>query len=192
MKKGVKSWRFSNVESVTKFETLLCADERSVLKRGIYFITLFLIVISSLISCDDDDKEVPLWQEEVDRLRAATTPYDFIEHAGHDGYDTEVTGYRTHMGYHYLNASLLDDKFEVEKPELLLYVPGDNNKLKFVAVEYAVPIEDLDNPPPVPEGFKGDADVWEINTEFKLWTLHVWIKLENPDGIFAPHNMTLP
>lgn len=193
MKKGVKSWRFSNVESVTKLKTLRrFADEKSVLKKGMYFIILFLVAVSPLISCDDDDKEVPLWQEEIERLRVATTPYDFIEHAGHDGYDTEVTGYRTHMGYHYLNASLLDDKFEVEKPELLLYVPGENNKLKFVAVEYAVPIEDLNNPPPVPEGFKGDADVWEINTEFKLWTLHVWIKLDNPDGIFAPHNMTLP
>ena len=95
------------------------------------------------------------------------------------------------MGFHYLNVRLLDDKFEVEKPELLLYAPDENNKLKFVAVEYAVPIEDLNNPPPVPEGFKGDADVWEINTEFKLWTLHVWVKLENPNGIFAPHNPAL-
>ena len=95
------------------------------------------------------------------------------------------------MGFHYLNASLLDDKFEVEKPELLLYAPDENNKLKFVAVEYAVPVEDLNNPPPVPEGFKGNDDVWEINTEFKLWTLHVWVKLENPDGIFAPHNPAL-
>jgi hypothetical protein len=86
------------------------------------------------------------------------------------------------MGFHYLNASLLDDKFEVEKPELLLYIPGENNKLKFVAVEYAVPIEDLDNPPSVPEGF----------TEFKLWTLHVWVKLDNPHGIFAPHNPSIP
>ena len=86
MKKGVKSWRFSNAESVTKLKTLrLFADEKSVLKKGMYFILVSLVAVSTLISCDDDDKEVPLWQEEVERLRAATTPYEFIEHAGHDG-----------------------------------------------------------------------------------------------------------
>ena len=152
----------------------------------IKFVLLASVFSGSIVSCDDDD-EVPLWHEEMNKLRAAVTPYDFIEHAEHDGYDTEVTGYRPHMGYHYLNAGLLDDTFEVERPELLLYAPDENNKLKFVAVEYAVPIEDLNNPPPVPEGFKGRDDVWEINTEFKLWTLHVWVKLENPNGIFASH-----
>jgi len=191
MKNVVKSWRFSDGEPATKLKTMrLFTGKRLVLEKGIYFVTVLLVVVSLLISCDDDD-EPELWQPEMEKLRAAITPYDFIEHAKHDGYDNEVTGYRPHMGYHYLNASLLDDKFEVEKPELLLYAPDENNKLKFVAVEYAVPIEDLNNPPPVPEGFQGDDDVWEINTEFKLWTLHVWVKLENPDGIFAPHNPAL-
>ena len=191
MKKVVKSWRFSDGEPATNLKTMRrFTGKRLVLVKGIYFVTVLLVAVSLLISCDDDD-EPELWQPEMEKLRAAITPYDFIEHAKHDGYDNEVTGYRPHMGYHYLNASLLDDKFEVEKPELLLYAPDENNKLKFVAVEYAVPIEDLNNPPPVPEGFQGDADVWEINTEFKLWTLHVWVKLENPDGIFAPHNPTL-
>jgi hypothetical protein len=192
MKKVVKTWRFSVREPATKLKTMrLFTGEKPVLGKGIYFVTMFLVAVSLLISCDDDDNEAKLWQPEMERLRAAITPYDFIEHAKHDGYDNEVTGYRPHMGYHYLNASLLDDKFEVEKPELLLYALDENNKLKFVAVEYAVPIEDLNNPPPVPEGFQGDEDVWEINTEFKLWTLHVWVKLENPDGIFAPHNPAL-
>jgi len=192
MKKVVKSWQFSDGEPATNLKTMRqFTGKRLVLEKGIYFVTVFLVALSLLISCDDDDKEAKLWQPELEKLRTAITPYDFIEHAKHDGYDNEVTGYRPHMGYHYLNASLLDDKFEVEKPELLLYAPDENNKLKFVAVEYAVPIEDLNNPPPVPEGFQGDDDVWEINTEFKLWTLHVWVKLENPDGIFAPHNPAL-
>ena len=191
MKKVVKGWRFSITGPVTKFGTMrVFAGEKLVQRKGIYFIMLLLVAASVTLSCDDDDK-VELWQPEMEKLRAAITPYDFIEHAEHDGYDNEVTGYRTQMGFHYLNVGLLDDKFEVEKPELLLYAPDENNKLKFVAVEYAVPIEDLNNPPPAPEGFKGDDDVWEINTEFKLWTLHVWVKLENPDGIFAPHNPTL-
>jgi len=192
MKKVVKSWRFSIAGPVTKFETMrVFAGEKLVQRKGVYFIMLLLLAASVTLSSDDDDDKVELWEPEMEKLRAAITPYDFIEHAKHDGYVNEVTGYRPHMGFHYLNIPLLDDKFEVEKPELLLYAPDENNELKFVAVEYAVPIEDLNNPPPVPEGFKGDADVWEINTEFKLWTLHVWVKLDNPNGIFASHNPVL-
>ncbi|HEX6223563.1 MAG TPA: hypothetical protein VFZ52_04095 [Chryseolinea sp.] len=181
-----KGWRSQIPESVATSRASVNVLRSTVIK----FVLLASVFSGLIISCDDDD-EVPLWHEEMSKLRAAVTPYDFIEHAEHDGYDTEVTGYRPHMGYHYLNAGLLDDAFEVERPELLLYAPDENNKLKFVAVEYAVPIEDLNNPPPVPEGFKGRDDVWEINTEFKLWTLHVWVKLENPNGIFASHNPVL-
>src|SRR5688572_17153385 len=181
MKRVLKGWGFSTLEPVTKLATTrLSASEKPFQALVGCFLTLVFVVAGVLSSCDDDDHQVQPWEPEMEKLRAAITPYDFIAHAEHDGYDAEVTGYRPHMGYHYLNAGLLDDKFEVEKPELLLYAPDDNNDLKFVAVEYAVPIEDLNNPPPVPEGFKGDADVWEINTEFKLWTLHVWVKLENP------------
>lgn len=191
MKRVLKTWRSPVGKSLGKLRTLgLSAVEKLILKKEFYFTMLFFITASLVISCDDDDK-VELWQPEMERLRAAITAYDHIHHAQHDGYDTEVTGYRSQMGFHYLNAPLLDDKFEVEKPEILLYAPDENNNLKFVAVEYAVPISDMDNPPPAPEGFKGDADVWEINTEFKLWTLHVWVKLENPHGIFASHNPAL-
>lgn len=190
MKRTLKSWRFPRVGSLTELKTTgLCSVEKLVQIKEFYFSMLVFIAASLTISCGDDKVEV--WQPEMERLRAAITAYDHIHHAQHDGYDNEVTGYRTQMGFHYLNASLLDDKFEVEKPEILLYAPGENNNLKFVAVEYAVPISDINNPPPAPEGFKGDADVWEINTEFKLWTLHVWVKLENPNGIFASHNPSL-
>jgi hypothetical protein len=42
-----------------------------------------------------------------------------------------------------------------------------------------------------PEGFTGTDDVWDNNTAFQLWTLHAWIWLANPDGIFAPFNPLL-
>ena len=96
------------------------------------------------------------------------------------------------MGHHYLKATLLDGTFELEKPEVLLYAPDENGKMQFVAVEYATPIEDLNNPPPAPEGFTGTEDVWEVNTEFSLWTLHAWVAMENPNGIFTSHNLLLP
>jgi len=154
---------------------------------------LLLIAFAAISGCDDDnhDHDEP-WQVEVDKLRAAIESYDNFDNAEDDGYKDEVTGYRAQMGFHYLKTSILDDKFELEHPELLLYVPDGHGGLRFVAVEYAVPIADMDNPPPAPEGFTGDKDAWEINTEFELWTLHVWTNMENPHGIFHPHNPDLP
>lgn len=152
---------------------------------------LFILSMGSLFSgCTEDHK--PVLDQELLRLHDAVSVYSDLKKAKADGYDTEVTGYRTQMGFHYLNTALLDDKFEIEKPELLLYAPYGKDSLKFVAVEYATPIKDIKNPPPVPEGFTGPNDKWEINTEFNLWTLHVWIELENEHGLFAPHNPKLP
>jgi len=53
-------------------------------------------------------------------------------------------------------------------------------------------MDDFDNPPPAPDGFTGTNDTWELNEEFQLWTLHVWIELENPNGIFTARNPVLP
>ncbi len=164
------------------------------LARG-FIVTLFIFAVSILFpGCkkEHQEEQQPVLERELDQLRQAVSSYGDIQKAIAAGYDTDVTGYRTQMGFHYLKASLVDDKFEIKKPELLLYAPYGKDSLKFVAVEYATPITDLNNPPPVPEGFTGSGDVWEINTEFKLWTLHVWVGLDNPHGIFAPHNTKLP
>ena len=100
MKKMVKSWRFSVGELATKLKTMrLFAGKRLVLEKGISFVTVFLVAVSLLISCDDDDNEAKLWQPEMEKLRAAITPYDFIAHAEHDGYDTEVDAERERIIY---------------------------------------------------------------------------------------------
>lgn len=137
-----------------------------------------------------DHKDLP--HQEIAKLRAAVAPYHNIEKAMADGYVIEVPGYFPHMGFHYLNGELMDQEFDLEHPELLLYVPMPNGELRFVGVEYATPIEDLDNPPPAPEGFSGEEDHWHINEEASLWTLHVWVGLQNPDGIFAEVNYRIP
>ena len=153
--------------------------------------TLVLAALLMLACCDSNDGK-QRWEQEVDQLREAVRAYTIFNDAFAAGYDNEFTGYRSQMGFHYLKESLLDDKFEIEKPEVLMYAPAANGGLRFVGVEYAVPVNDLNNPPPAPEGFSGSTDVWEINEEFGVWTLHVWIGLENPNGIFASHNPELP
>ncbi|QHT65241.1 hypothetical protein GXP67_00405 [Rhodocytophaga rosea] len=165
-----------------------------ILTRGFTFTLLIILVSTLIIACKKElhEEKKSVQEQELKQLREAVSSFGDIRKAQAAGYDTEVTGYRSQMGFHYINASLVDDKFEITKPELLLYAPYGKDSLKFVAVEYATPINDINNPPPVPEGFSGSNDVWEINTEFNLWTLHVWVKLENPHGIFAPHNTKLP
>ena len=158
-------------------------------RSALWAILLLAILVTS---CCEDDSATDPWQAEVERLKDAIAPLTNLDQAIGAGYDTDLTGYRTQMGHHYLKPELLDNTFELTKPEVLLFAPDANEVMQFVAVEYAVPIEDMDNPPPPPEGFTGDADVWEINTEFNVWTLHVWVGRENPHGIFAARNPTLP
>jgi hypothetical protein len=123
-------------------------------------------------------------QKELASVRAATAKYHDINQAIADGY-ADINLYVPHMGWHYLNSGLLDGTFDPEKPELLVYANSPSGGLQLVAVEYAVPLSLSQDPP---EGFTGDQDVWDVNTEFQLWTLHCWVWYNNPDGIFAEYN----
>jgi len=155
---------------------------------------LLMLGLILLTACAKDyhgHSEEP-WESEIARLQNAIEPFKDFETAQNAGYDIQATEYRTQMGYHYLNASILDDTFEVERPEVLIYVNDPSGKMRLVAVEYGIPIEDIDNPPPPPEGFMGSKDVWKVDTEFNLWTLHAWAVMKNPKGIFEPHNPVLP
>lgn len=157
-----------------------------------FLVLLCFSFFFSFTSCsDDDDAKTPL-EEELDLIRTASEAFDTFEEAQSMGYLSDVTGYRTGMGHHFLNTDLVDNTIEIDKPEVVLYAPDENGVMQFMAVEYAVPIEDINNPPPAPEGFTGDGDVWAINTEFNLWTLHCWMEIENENGIFAPTNPKLP
>lgn len=168
-------------------------------------ITKILVTLSLLLfinSCSNEEifnetesanfeKKTVTVETEIIKLTKKTRRFHNFKVALVQGYDLEVTGYVPQMGYHYLNVNLLDENFELEKPEILQYAPDDNGVMQFVGVEYAVPIADINNPPPAPEGFTGDSDEWHINYVFELWTLHVWVGLYNPDGIFAPFNPDL-
>ena len=150
----------------------------------------FLSLSVFILACSDDDTdeiETPMWQIEVDQVRAATTKYANIDVAVNEGF-FDASGFVPNMGHHYILPPRIDGTFVLEEPEIILYAPDANGTMEFVAVEYVVPIADLDNPGSPPEGFTGDLDEWEINPNLSQWQLHVWLVKENPDGIFAPHN----
>jgi len=131
----------------------------------------------------------PNLNSELAQARLGTAKYHEISAALADGY-VDIDVFVPMMGYHYLKPSLLDATFDPAKPELLVYATDQqNNRLRLVAVEYAVPT-DLSATPP--EGFTGDEDVWYKNEEFGLWTLHAWVWFHNSNGMFAEFNPRLP
>ena len=119
--------------------------------------------------------------------RAATSRYQDIDKALADGFK-DINVFMPGMGHHFLNEARLDGTFVPSEPELLVYDLEKNGRYRLVAVEYAVPIPLSAT---APDGFTGDADAWDRNTTFNLWTLHAWVWLENADGTFAPFNPRL-
>jgi hypothetical protein len=141
------------------------------------------ITTAMLLAACGDDPVRPAHLNELNRAFLATEKYKDIALAVADGYvDAKIV--TQSMGHHYLNATLLDDRFEVERPELLVYAPV-NGRMELVGVEYAVP---LDKSATAPGGFTGTEDAWERSTKYGLWTLHAWIWRKNVDGVFAPMN----
>jgi hypothetical protein len=129
----------------------------------------------------------PLTLRELARARRATAKYHDIANAEADGY---VNGnfHTPGEGHHWINPLLVDDHFDPAQPEVLLYASRpDQNGLTLVAVEYLSP-----DTFPVPEGFTGDDDVWQLEEPFPLWVLNAWIWRHNPNGVFTFLNPRVP
>src|SRR5262245_45224093 len=129
-------------------------------------------------------------KEELAQARRATARYHTVEEAEADGY-VSINFCEPGEGCHWLKPSLVDAIFEVDHPEILLYAPDDNGRLRLVAVEYIAPIAFLPSGPP--DGFSGNEDLWREDTEGAgLWESTVWLWLNNPNGMFEQHNPRVP
>ena len=155
---------------------------------------IVLFFASALVNfgCEEEDEVLNkmAWEQEVEQVKNATTKYTDFSLAESEGF-VDVSGYVPQMGHHYMLMSRVDDKFEVEKPEILLYAPDANGNMEFLGVEYSILVDDPENPGNPPEGFTGDQDQWHFREELAQWQLHVWTVKDNPDGIFASHNPEL-
>lgn len=165
-------------------------------------IVIFLISCTKDSISESDDltvvtakAKVETLKDQLKKVRKAVMRFHSFEQARKAGYAEDLpfnpSPYVPNMGYHYTNVDLMDGEFDMEKPEILLYVPNEQGKLKFVAVEYAVPVALSPEPP---EGFLGDDDQWDFNPHVAggAWTLHAWVVIDNPDGVFAPFNPNVP
>jgi len=125
----------------------------------------------------------------LERLRRRLAPFHRFQAAVDAGWSAAITGCMADpnlggMGYHYGNPELIDGTVSFREPELLLYEPQPDGKLRLVAVEYIVPFDQwTDNRPPrlLGQDFKR-------NETFQLWGLHIWLWRYNPSGRFADWN----
>jgi hypothetical protein len=139
---------------------------------------------------------------EVDRAllaqaRRATAQFHDVRRAEAAGYlptehcvaDPELGG----MGYHYINPSLVFDGGIVEatRPEVLLYAPSPNGRLRLVGVEYLVPAADWsaqEAPDLFGIPFDGPMEEHDPGTTGDHYDQHAWIWTQHPEGILATWN----
>lgn len=89
------------------------------------------------------------------------------------------------MGRHMLNVDLVDGEVSPTEPEVVIYEPGPNGKLRLVGVEYLIPFAILGQDQPAPELF---GQAFKQNETFGVWALHAWVWKNNPNGMFADWN----
>lgn len=158
-------------------------------------------------------EEVPTLEEQLVQTRSATEKYEDVEMALADGY-VSTEAHVPAMGVHYINFALLDETFDPAAPEALLYVNKEGTWV-LVGVEYVVPGpvapegftggEDVWGVHEAACHYKDGTEIPsespdacpatnpDTGAEFDSWhpdlqTLHVWLYMENPEGLFAELN----
>lgn len=128
--------------------------------------------------------------QDLATLRALTAQYHDFEKAMAAGWEVLVPGCRDNppvggMGWHFLNPAYIGLYLDVLEPQVLIYEPEKNGRMRFVGVEYLIPFDILpsDAEPPVLMGQE-----FLQNFGDNVWMLHVWVGRHNPDGMFATWN----
>ena len=127
---------------------------------------------------------------DLERLRAATASFKSLDAAVAAGYQRTVTQCISHptlgvMGYHHTNDALLDDKLDVEHPEILVYGKTATGEYKLNGVEFFVPYSAHPRDSAPPEIMGQQLTPFDPG---KFWYKHVWAWTENPSGMFADWN----
>lgn len=154
---------------------------------GILMVALGTLVAPLALHAQARGAEEP--SREIHRIRVATEAFHDPEAARRAGYAPPdpphcVASAAGGMGYHHVNRALLDGHLEVERPEIVVYVPAGEGALELAGVEYVVPYSawDRDDPPRLL------GQTLRRSDELGIWYLHVWAWLENPAGLFADWN----
>ncbi len=129
-------------------------------------------------------------RRDVETLRAATNKYHELAAAEAAGYPTTMPkciadSTMGGMGYHLIDRKSIDDKQEIEHPEMLIYATDGEAKPELVAVEYIVPYRVHPATEKPPRLFGQEYKRYD---QYSYWGLHVWAWRRNAAGLFADWN----
>jgi hypothetical protein len=129
-------------------------------------------------------------------VREATERFRDVSVAENEDYELMfgcVTGDEAGaMGLHFVNMALVGDpELDPARPEIVIYEPLSNGRLKLVGADYLVTKEawEAANPGGGPPQIMGQLlHLFEAPNRFGLpefYTLHVWAWKDNPNGAFV-------
>lgn len=135
------------------------------------------------------------YSDELKEVRSATARLHALEQARKAGYlpgSPCVASPAGVMGVHYENAALMaTPEVDPLRPEILLYAPDRNGKLKLVALEYwRAAAGAVSAPVLFGQTFQGPME-GHSPVMAAHYDLHVWVWKDNPAGTFADFNPTL-
>jgi hypothetical protein len=127
-------------------------------------------------------------------VREATERFRDVRVAEAEGYALKLGcvsgGEYGAMGLHYVNFPLvLDGALDPTRPEIVIYEPLPNGRLRLIGADYLVLASDWDSKNQSPPELMGQLlHLFESPNRFGLpnfYTLHVWAWKENPTGTFT-------
>ena len=134
------------------------------------------------------------WSALIQVVRESTEQYQEVSKAEAAGYSLKfgcVTGPDSGaMGMHFVNMPLVTDGvLDARRPEIVLYEPQPNGKLRLIGADYLVLAAAWDATHSAPPELMGQLfHFFESPNRFGLpafYTLHVWAWKENPTGAFV-------
>jgi hypothetical protein len=142
-------------------------------------VSMLLLATTAIAQAPGGEPET---SKQLADVRRVTAKYHDLERAHADGYQPGSPCV-PHMGYHYVRSIAADqDELDPTAPNILIYAPRPDGRLRLVAVEYAsrapATLFGRTFDPPGPAGPP-------------FHTLHAWVWQANPDGTFAAHNRNI-
>ena len=182
--------------------------------RSSSYIRLALVLGVALAACQGDSKPTELSiapsfvrsasettpitdEKQLAELRQVTARFHTLEAAKEAGYSTQITPCWAHhsaggMGYHFGNTALFDANVDLLQPETVIYEPQAGGHMKFVGMEYIVPLaaweaanHNLNDPNDVPQLL---GQKFTRHSFLPIFKLHIWLWQYNPSGTFADWN----
>ena len=132
----------------------------------------------------------------VAQLRQASVRFHDIQVALDEGYIQTSPGCGPGFGIVFRNNALLDGVVDPEHPEIMLYEPQKNGRMRLVGVELlvrAIPWDATHSVPPNYGGqtFEDRRAPGSAGPPFPNYALHIWVWQHNPNGLFTPFNATI-